>query len=73
MWLGENMQNIGHKVLRRGDVIKSPKTKKTYIIVDVGIETEEILFIPLSARHQKKAIKDIVDWELVCEEDRRHC
>ena len=67
------MQNIGHKVLRRGDVIKSPKTKKTYIVVDVSEAHDEVLFMPLSARHQKKAIKDIVDWELVCEEDRRHC
>lgn len=67
------MQSIGNKILRRGDVIKSPKTKKTYIIVDVGGETEEVLFIPLSARHQKKAIKDIKDWELLEEDERRHC
>jgi hypothetical protein len=67
------MQSIGHKILRRGDIIKSPKTKKTYIIVDVGGETEEVLFIPLSARHQKKAIRDIVDWELLEEDERRRC
>jgi hypothetical protein len=73
MWLGENMQSIGHKVLRRGDVIKSPKTKKSYIVVDISEAHDEVLFMPISARHQKKAIKDIVDWELVCEEDRRRC
>ena len=66
------MQNIGHKILRRGDIIKSPKTKKSYIIVDVGDDNEAVLFIPLTARHQKKIVKEIMDWELVSEEDCRH-
>ncbi len=67
------MQHIGHKILRRGDIIKSPKTKKSYIIVDISEAHDEVLYIPLSARHQKKAIKDIVDWELLDDDDRRRC
>lgn len=64
------MQNIGNKILRRGDIIKSPTTKKTYIIVDVG--NDEILFIP-TTRYQKKSINDVRQWQLIAEEDRRHC
>lgn len=64
------MKQIGHTILRRGDIITSPKTKKSYIVVDSN--ADEVLYVPIT-RHQKKSIEDIRQWELSEEDDRRHC
>ena len=64
------MKQIGHTVLRRGDIITSPKTKKSYIVVDSN--AEEVLFVPVT-RHQKKTLNDIRDWTLSEDDDRRTC
>lgn len=64
------MKQIGHTILRRGDIITSPRTKKSYIVVDSN--GDEVLYVPIT-RHQKKPIEDIRQWELSEEDDRRHC
>ena len=64
------MKQIGHTILRRGDIITSPKTKKSYIVVDST--AEEVLYVPVT-RHQKKNLDDIREWTLSEEDDRRHC
>lgn len=64
------MKQIGHTILRKGDIITSHKTKKSYIVIDSS--TEEVLFVPVT-RHQKKNLNDIRDWTLSEDDDRRTC
>ena len=64
------MKTISHTVLRRGDIIRSPSTKKSYIVIDVG--DDEIMYTEVS-RYNKKKISEIREWCLVQEDERRHC
>ena len=64
------MKTISHTMLRRGDIIRSPSTKKSYIVIDVG--EDEIMYTAI-ARYNKKSLSEVRNWDLVEEDDRRHC